>query len=218
VSGPTVLEPPSHLDGPPLVPPKTRYPGDDGDQEPGRDPRPGGPPLAVFAVWVSLVPVLMLFGALIVTYVVRKDFGEQWLSMPMPAILWLNTLALLMSSVVLEWSRRSRRREHDGFRGFQGAFALGLLFVLGQVIAWVQYLGDGIVASSTPHSGFFYVLTAVHAAHVFGGLIGLGFLALWPRHHWTFTTVPTLSRITAVYWHFLGLLWLTMFLMLEYWR
>lgn len=217
MSRPTFLEPPAHLDVPPVKPPKKRFPPDDGASDPRPESAAGGPSMAVFAVWVSLVPVFMLFGALIVTYVVRKQFGQQWHSMPMPAILWFNTAALLLSSVALEWSRR-RPSPTAAFRGYRMAFALGVVFVVGQVIAWVQYLLGGVVASSTPHSGFFYVLTAVHAAHVLGGLVGLGLLALWTRHTWTFTTVPTLSRVTGVYWHFLGFLWVTMFLMLEFWR
>ena len=86
---------------------------------------------------------------------------------------------------------------------------MGMLFLVGQVVAWSQYIMRGVVVSTSPHSGFFYVLTAAHAAHVIGGLVGLGLLAVWQRHQWKFTTVPVLSRVTAVYWHFLGLLWLT---------
>jgi cytochrome c oxidase subunit 3 len=218
---PTLLDPPPPLDPGPPVPPSQRRRGFPGDEGGGDEPRSGssaGPHVAVFGVWISLVPVFMLFGALLVTYVVRKDFSGQWQSLPVPGILWFNTLALLGSSVALERSRRQPGGPSAGFRGYQVAFGLGLVFVVGQVIAWLQYLLGGILASSTPHSGFFYVLTALHAAHVLGGLVGLGLLALWPRHHWTFTSVAVLSRVTAIYWHFLGILWLLMFGMLNFWR
>lgn len=220
MSAPTLLDPPPPLDSDPPPPPPRRpvgYPGDEGDAgESGREA--SGPHIAVFGVWISLVPMFMLFGALIVTYVVRKDFGEQWRSLPVPAILWFNTLALLGSSLALERNRRAPEGPDTGFRGYQLAFTLGLVFVAGQIVAWLQYLLSGVVASSTPHSGFFYVLTAAHAAHVLGGLVGLGLLATWPRHDWRFTTVPVLSRVTAIYWHFLGILWLTMFCLLTFWR
>ena len=97
---------------------------------------------------------------------------------------------------------------------------LELELALSRVNAERAYLDimRGVVVSTSPHSGFFYVLTAAHAAHVVGGLVGLWFLAVWQRHQWKFTTVSVLSRVTAVYWHFLGILWLTMFLMLKFWR
>lgn len=217
---PTLLEPPAPHDPGPPPPPRRRlgFPGDEGGGQ-APQPEPGsGPHVAVFGVWISLVPVLMLFGALLVTYVVRKDFSGQWQSLPVPGILWFNTLALLGSSVMLERNRRLPDGPSSDFRGYQVAFTLGLVFVVGQIIAWVQYLLGGVLASSTPHSGFFYVLTAAHAAHVLGGLVGLGLLALWPRHSWSFTSVPVLSRVTAIYWHFLGILWLLMFGVLTFWR
>lgn len=201
------------------MPPRRDFPGGDGSGGPEPDPEGrSGPHVAVFGIWLSLVPVLMLFAALIVTYVARKGYGTQWESFPVPEVLWLNTLFLLMSSIALEWSRRRTGDAVRAPRGFQVAFGMGLLFLVGQVVAWSEYIMRGVVVSTSPHSGFFYVLTAAHAAHVIGGLVGLWFLAVWQRHQWKFTTVPVLSRVTAVYWHFLGILWLTMFLMLKFWR
>jgi len=174
--------------------------------------------VAVFGIWLSLVPVLVLFGALIFSYLARKGYGTQWESFPLPEVLWLNTLFLLISSAALEWSRRRKGQAVQAQRGFQVAFGMGMLFLAGQAVAWSQYIKSGVIVSTSPHAGFFYVLTAAHAAHVIGGLVGLGLLAVWRRHQWKFTTVSVLARVTAIYWHFLGFLWLTMFMLLKFWR
>jgi len=50
-------------------------------------------------------------------------------------------------------------------------------------------------------------LTGVHGAHLLGGLFGLGYLLVRPRR------APALN-LWATYWHFLGGLWLYLFVML----
>jgi hypothetical protein len=50
------------------------------------------------------------------------------------------------------------------------------LFVAGQYLAWLQLSGQGVFLASNPSSSFFYVLTAAHALHVLGGLVGIVFV------------------------------------------
>ena len=40
-------------------------------------------------------------------------------------------------------------------------------------VAWRQLRAEGLYLASNPNSSFFYVLTAMHAVHVLGGLAGL---------------------------------------------
>jgi cytochrome c oxidase subunit 3 len=66
---------------------------------------------------------------------------------------------------------------------------------------------EGLYLDTNPNSSFFYVLTAVHAIHVIGGLGGLlrvMYLLCAP--------VPILRKstmdATSYYWHFMGMLWI----------
>jgi cytochrome c oxidase subunit 3 len=88
---------------------------------------------------------------------------------------------------------------------------LGLLFVAGQYVAWSQLRAEGLYLATNPSSSFFYVLTATHALHVLGGLGGLIYV------------IRKLSKsalrrsqlvATARYWHFMGILWLYLLLLL----
>ncbi len=81
---------------------------------------------------------------------------------------------------------------------------LGLLFVVGQYVAWRQLSAQGLYLATNPSSSFFYVLTATHALHVLGGLLGLLYVirklnAMALRR----STLDTASR----YWHFMDVLW-----------
>jgi cytochrome c oxidase subunit 3 len=56
---------------------------------------------------VLLAAVVMFFAALTSAYIVRRGLSNDWVTTRMPQVLWLNTAALLASSVVLELARRA---------------------------------------------------------------------------------------------------------------
>ena len=88
---------------------------------------------------------------------------------------------------------------------------LGLLFVAGQYVAWRQLAALGMYLATNPSSSFFYVLTAVHAIHVLGGLGGLIYvLRKFHRSNLRRNTLVAMAR----YWHFMGVLWLYLIVLL----
>ncbi len=91
------------------------------------------------------------------------------------------------------------------------ALSLGLLFVAGQYLAGVQLRSQGLYLATNPNSSFFYVLTAVHALHVLGGLGGL--VRVIHRLKQSILRKSTLDA-TAYYWHFMDALWVYLLLLL----
>lgn len=88
---------------------------------------------------------------------------------------------------------------------------LGLLFVASQYTAWLQLRSQGLYLATNPNSSFFYVFTAVHALHVLGGLAGL--LRVIRKLGQSKLRRSTLNA-TSYYWHFMGVLWVYLFLLL----
>ena len=100
---------------------------------------------------------------------------------------------------------------------------LGLGFLASQVMALQQLVTRGLFMRHNPHSSMFYIVTASHGVHLFGGLIALGYLLLRAGFHWndSYTGRATTRRITvvtALYWHFLAGLWVCLFLLLLLWQ
>jgi cytochrome c oxidase subunit 3 len=95
---------------------------------------------------------------------------------------------------------------------------LGVLFVAGQLWAWRELAGRGVGLSTTPYSSFFYLLTGAHAVHLACGLLGLTAAAMWPDQGFGRLPRAVAIRLAAIYWHFMGLLWLGLFLLLLLWR
>jgi cytochrome c oxidase subunit 3 len=169
-------------------------------------------------MWIALAPILMLFMAFASAYVVRQGLGRDWVAVPVPNLLWVNTLVLLGSSLALERGRRIERAGGRGQPWLLFTLALGIGFVAGQLAAWRQLGQQGVGLSTTPYSSFFYLLTGAHGVHLTGGLLGLMAAASWPERGWGRLPRTVALRLAAIYWHFMGVLWLGLFLLLILWR
>ena len=166
-------------------------------------------------IWVALAAIAMSFAALTSALLVRQGSGNDWQHILIPRILYLNSAILVFSSLTLEFARKqvasySRREGVTRSQAMQwlgATLALGLTFVVGQYLAWLQLRSEGLYLATNPNSSFFYVLTAVHAVHVLGGLGGLLRVMYFLR-----APVPILRKSTmdsmSYYWHFMGMLWI----------
>ncbi len=168
--------------------------------------RSGPYPVGLAAV---LATVSMLFVAFTSALLVRRT-GSDWVPVELPAIVWLNTAVLIASSAAVELARAGLRRDDSSRTTLWLAIAgaLGLLFLLGQVLAWRELAVRGVFLPSNPHAAFFYVLTALHGAHLLGGLAALGVtLRRAASGAYTATSHAGFTH-AAIYWHFMGGVWL----------
>src|SRR5450759_3751684 len=116
-------------------------------------------------LYVLLAASTMLFAAFTSAMVVRRGLSDDWVSMPKPPILLVNTAILLASSLALELARRALKSgARARFNGWWTAgTALGVLFLAGQALAWNQLNAASVFISTNPSSSFFYVLSVAHA-------------------------------------------------------
>ena len=172
-------------------------------------------------IWVGLAAISMSFAAFTSALIVRQAAANDWHPLALPPILFVNTAVLVASSATLEIARRrvadyARGKVHDrsAMLFWLGTtLALGLLFVTGQFLAWRQLRAEGLYLASNPNSSFFYVLTAMHALHVLGGLAGLSRVLLLLGQP-VFSLRRSTMDATSYYWHFMGVLWLYVLLVM----
>ena len=158
---------------------------------------------------VGLGAITMLFAAFTSAYIVRSG-GADWVAIPLPPVLWMGTALLALSSGTLELARRAFAAGNAvGFRSWSAlTAALGTGFLAGQFASWRALNDAGLYLQSNPKSSFFFVLTGVHAVHLAAGvaaLLALFGLAAAGRLVPGRSDAPTL---TAIYWHFVGGVWL----------
>jgi cytochrome c oxidase subunit 3 len=168
-------------------------------------------------IWLAIAGITMMFLALTSAYIINRAWDSP---IEAPSALWLSTTVMLGSSVSLELARRSlKRRFEAGFnRWMTVTMALGLVFLLGQLLAWRQLQASGFYVNTNRHSGYTYLFTALHALHLLGGLLALAYVMIRTRWSWTAIRRRVSVDATAVYWHFLDGLWLYLFMLIFVWR
>jgi cytochrome c oxidase subunit III len=202
---------------PPAAPPLP--PNGSGTKVTAAGPRPSGHGQS--GVWVGIFAITMSFAAFTSALFVRQGSGD-WIHVVVPRLLYVNTAVLLLSSITLEMARRAFMNSspldegapRNTLRWLGITLVFGLAFVVGQYMVWRQLAAQGLYLATSSNSSFLYVLTAMHALHVLGGITGLVRLTarLTPRH----ITLRTSSFAnTAIYWHFMGVLWIYLLLVIS---
>jgi cytochrome c oxidase subunit 3 len=164
-------------------------------------------------ITVAIAGILSFFIALVSAYIVRQGSpAEDWRRLLVPHVLWLNTAILVGTSFTLARARkRFLAADEFGFRHWWTVTAvLGLFFLAGQMIAWRQLSAAGIYLSTNPSGSFFYLLTAAHGLHLFGGIAALLIVAYRPARY---VARATAISVISIYWHFMAGIWISLFLL-----
>jgi cytochrome c oxidase subunit 3 len=85
--------------------------------------------------------------------------------------------------------------------------ALGVVFLGGQIAGWRELTAQGLPLRSGPHAAFFYLLSGAHGAHVLGGIGALIWTLRRALGGAYGRTGHTGLTHTAIYWHFVGGVW-----------
>jgi cytochrome c oxidase subunit 3 len=164
---------------------------------------------------VFLAVATSLFTLLISAYHMRMVEAD-WISLPVPWVLWPNTGLLILSSVAMQRTQGAAQRgQIDGVRnGLISAGVFSFSFLAGQLWAWQQMYAAGYFAAANPAFAFFYLLTAVHALHLLGGLWVWGRTTAKVRRGAEARAVRLSVELCTVYWHFLLAVWVVLFIVL----
>ncbi len=204
--------------GPPPIDPGPHFGGGgDGDSNPER--RGSTRSNSVAGLIVGMVASTMTFAALASTLILRHALSRDWVSLPVPWILWPNTALLLLSSVAIETARhalRAGRRDLFNWLWWTG-IVLGAGFLAGQSVAWTQLNARGIFLNSNPSHGLFYILTITHALHAVGALIGLLWVGIAAARFRLGPGKRTGVLVSGIFWHFLDVMWLCLMALFLYW-
>ena len=190
--------------------------GDDGDEGGKRGwPRVPSSRRYATAIVIAIVSIVMFFMAMASAFIYTRANSNRWVPLHLPWFIWVNTAILLLSSITMELARR--RLALADVRKFRqlwfAATALGILFLVGQLIAWRQFVLAGFYVSTNQASSFFYIFTGAHALHLLGGVTALIFVARrnFDQAH---VTRSVAAEVTSYYWHFMDALWLFLLVLL----
>jgi len=168
-----------------------------------------------FALWLFMVTVVMIFAAMTSAYIVRQSEGN-WLEYDLPQIFWYTSVIVVLSSVFLQYGYYSAKKDNlTGLKiGLAGAVILGIAFLIGQWYSWVALVDEEVFFVGNPSGSFLYVFTGLHALHLISGVIFLIIVLISSFSYQIHSKAMVRMEMATTYWHFLGGLWLYLFMFL----
>jgi cytochrome c oxidase subunit 3 len=172
-----------------------------------------------FALWLFMVSVIMIFGALTSAYIVRQADGN-WLLFELPSMFNINTFIIIASSLTMHWAYLSAKRDNLEMTKLAVSLTLilGCGFLIGQCVAYSQLVDNGVHLvnreSSAVSGSFLYIISGLHGVHIISGLIVLIVLLVSVFKLRVHSKALAQLEMCVTYWHFLGALWLYLFVFL----
>jgi len=128
----------------------------------------------------------------------------------------VSTIVIILSSISMQWAFMAVKKDNLAQlrTGLMITLGLGLTFSFTQFMAWSKLVDIGVFFVGNPSGSFLYVLTGLHLAHLFGGIIYLMVLitrSIQGKYH-SGNYLPV--ELGTIFWHFMDGLWVYLFLFL----
>lgn len=190
------------------------------------------------AIWTFIGSECMLFASLISTYLIYK--GKS-LAGPFPHIPWtsptgqvfkpilnipvtsFSTFVLLMSSLAMVLALSAVQERYkvrvgtwDKMLGSSKLWLwatclLGITFLGCQAYEFTSFIHEGLSIRTNLFGSTFFTLTGFHGAHVTAGVIWLFTLLAIDYKRGLTPADATAVDISALYWHFVDVVWIVIF-------
>ncbi len=179
-------------------------------------------------VWLGS-EVMFFAGLFAIYFTLRSTSPELWafesdrLNFPFSLT---NTIILVLSSFTCQFGVFAAERLQPYATGWKPTqwgmvewffltYAMGAVFVAGQIWEYAQLVSEGIAIDSNSYGSAFYLTTGFHGLHVTGGLIA--FLLVIGRvfavKHFGHREA-TSAIVVSYYWHFVDVVWIGLFLVI----
>lgn len=174
-----------------------------------------------FALWLFIVTVVMLFAAYTSAYIVAEGDRGALVNFTFPDIFGYNTLIIVLSSVTMAWAYVAAKRDNliQNRIGLTATLILGIVFLAGQLEGWSAMVDGGVYFVSTsntdsPLGSLIYVITGLHGVHLVSALIYLLVMVVKSFRYKVHSKNMLNMEMSSTYWHFLGGLWVYLYLFL----
>jgi len=170
----------------------------------------------------SMLSIAMTFAGLTSAYIVSKSRPDWLKDFELPIAFTLSTIFIAISSLSIAFAKKNLNQNNSSKTNFLllVTFGLGILFVASQFIGFNKLISSGYFftgAQSTITTSFLYVLTVLHLAHLFAGLIVL-IVVIINNYKNKYKLEKLGFELAVTFWHFLGILWLYLFVFFYFFR
>jgi cytochrome c oxidase subunit 3 len=168
-----------------------------------------------FAVWLFIIAICMMFAGMTSAYIVKQSEGN-WLMFELPKMFVYSSAIIVLSSITMHWSLIAAKR--DNLSQIRLAVilttVLGFCFLVTQYLGWVALVATDVFFVGNAAGSFVYVFSGLHAFHLVSGIIFLLIVLSSALKFKIHSKSLVLIEMCTTYWHFLGGLWLYLYLFL----
>ncbi|MFT6881350.1 MAG: cytochrome c oxidase subunit 3 [Marinoscillum sp.] len=168
-----------------------------------------------FAMWLFLISVTMIFISLSSAYIVKRAEGD-WLIVDFPTMFNWTSAIIVLSSVTMQIAYYSSLKNKIGAVkiSLAATFVLAIAFVIGQYLSWGELIAQDVFFVGNVAGSFIYIFTGLHVLHLAGGIIFLLVVLVNSFKYKVHSKSMNQISMCTTYWHFLGGLWLYLYLFL----
>ena len=171
-----------------------------------------GIPTGRLAIWWVLVSEIVIFGGVLVSYIMHRLGHPEWGHQAAHTNLWIgafNTLVLLSSSLSAVLAHKAAE-EGNGPRAARLLFATvagGATFLTVKGFEWTEEITHGMTIQSGGFWSYYYTAAGIHATHVLAGMIIMVVIAMSALKNQGLHRV----ELVGIYWHFVDIVWIFLF-------
>ena len=167
-------------------------------------------------LYFGLVSLSMSFAGLTSAYIISRQ-REDWVSFDLPKVFYLSTLLIILSSIAFYFAKKAMQKENKATTNYLliTSLVLGVAFVYLQYQGYLDLTAAGFFFTgkeSNVASSLFDIVAFAHAVHVFIGILVI-LVLLFNNYRGKYTATDFLGiKLGEIFWHFLGGLWVFLFL------
>lgn len=171
----------------------------------------------------AMISMTMMFAGLTSAFVVSKSRVDWLKDFQLPTAFYFSTIVIICCSITFYLAKKAIKKDNQSATTafLLTTLALGITFVILQFVGFSEIVANGYYFTGTESSittTFLYIVTVVHLAHLFGGLIAL-FIIIIKQLKGKYNSTQSIGiELGAMYWHFLDLLWVYLFLFLFFFK
>jgi len=170
----------------------------------------------------SMLSIAMTFAGLASAYIVSKSRPDWITDFQLPSAFMLSTVVIVLSSLSILMAKKNVNKNNIKVTSIWlgVTFLLSVVFVVSQFSGFDQLISKGYFFTgpeSTVTTSFLYVLAVLHLVHLFAGMIVL-LVVIYNNQKNKYSINKLGFELAVTFWHFLGFLWLYLFVFLYFFR
>lgn len=166
-------------------------------------------------LWISMISMTMFFAGLTSAYVVSRK-REDWVTFDLPTAFYISTILIVFSSLTFILAQRMLKKNNISASLLMSllTLALGIGFIFYQYEGFNQLKSVGLFftgPNSTVSTSFIIGITFMHVLHLLAGVIVL-LVVIYNHFKSKYNSSEMLGfELGAIFWHFIGVLWIYLF-------